>query len=91
MRTGNTSRRANETDFLSALDGLTFGDERFAQMEITRHHAAAVIDVHNVTGEEEIVDERDNPAVGSTHGSADTAAEIDAEVSACHHAIEGTA
>ena len=90
MGTCHASGRSDKTDLLSPLDGLAFRDERFAEMEVARHNTTAVIDVHDITGEKEIVDQHYDAAVRRMHRRANTAAEIDAQVPGRQHAVEGT-
>src|SRR5688500_281045 len=89
MGTGHASGRADESNLLSPLDGLAFRYVRPTQMKVSGHDAAAVIDVHDIPGEEESVHERDYAAVCRNHRRTDTASEVDAKVPARNDAIEG--
>ena len=64
-------------------------DERLAEVQVAGGEAAAVIDVHDVPAEEEVVDERDDAVVRRTDGRADGSAEVDAEMPAGHLTVEG--
>jgi hypothetical protein len=59
-------------------------------MEIRGHQSPAVIDVHDVAGEKEIVDQGDDPAIGGAYGLPYRSAEIDTQVTTRHPAIEQT-
>jgi len=91
MRTGHPARRTNEANLLSASDGVAGRDESFAQVEISGDDTGSVIDVHDVAGEKESVHQRDYAAVCREYRRARCALEIDAEVTACHSAIEHSA
>src|SRR5688572_17804651 len=91
MRTGYAPGRADEANLLPPLDCLAFGHVRPAEMKVSGHYAAAVIDVHDIAGEEESVHKRDHAAVCRNHRRADPAAEVDAKVPARHDAVEGAA
>ena len=59
--------RADQTDNLSAGYCVTHRHEWFAEVEISGNQSAAVIDVHNISGEKEIVDQGDDSAICSAH------------------------
>src|SRR5688500_14638427 len=60
-------------------------------MEIARHDAAAVIDVHHASREEERVHQGDDAAVGGENRRARRALVVDAEVPARDRAVEHAA
>lgn len=90
VRAGHSSCGPNESDLLSPLYGIPHCDEWFAEVEIRGHDASAVIDVNDIAGQEEVVDERDDAAVGSVHRLPHGPAKIDTEVAAGQVAIEDT-
>lgn len=57
-------------------------------MKIRRHYPAAVIDVHDVAREKEIVDERNDTSICRANRRADSAAKIHTEVSARERSVE---
>jgi metallophosphoesterase superfamily enzyme len=59
-------------------------------VEIRGNQAAAVIDVDDIAGEKEVVDQRDDTAIGGAHGLAHRSAEINAEVATGHPSVEQT-
>lgn len=59
-------------------------------MKVSGHDATAVIYVHNVAGKKEIVDERDNTAVGCRYGSPFLSGEVNAKVTASYGSIESS-
>ena len=83
MWTGDTSRISHQPDHLCALHGITKRNEWFAEMEIGGNYSAAVVDVNHVAGQKEVVDEDDHPAIGRAHRLADSAPEVDAQVTCC--------
>ena len=88
VRAGHSSCGSNEPDLLSSLYSIAHGHECLAEMEIRGHDASSVIDVDDIAGQEEVVDQRDDSAVGSIHRLTDRSTEIDAEVAAGQVAIE---
>ena len=57
-------------------------------MEVRGDYSRAVVYVNHVAGQEEIVDERDDTAIGRAYRLTDRASEIDAEVSRGERAVE---
>ena len=90
MRAGHSSCRSNEPDLLSSLYSIAHGHEWLAEMEIRGHDAGTVIDVNDIAGKEEVVDEGDYSAVRSIHRVTDGSPEIHTEVAARQVAIEDT-
>jgi hypothetical protein len=90
MRAGHSSGRSDESDLLSPFDRITDCHKRFAEVEIRGDDTSAVVDVDDVAGKKEIVDERNDTAVCRTHRLANGATEINAEVAAGHAAVEET-
>src|SRR5438067_4596015 len=88
MRTGHAARLTDESDQLAARDGVSCRDELLAHMEVRGDDSSAVIDVHDTSGEIEIVDERDDATIRGANGIADRAAEIDAKMPARDRSIE---
>src|ERR1043166_7891143 len=78
----------HESDLLAAGHRIPHGHERLAHMEIAGHDAATVIDVHDVPGEKEFRDERDDAAVRGPNGLARLPRVVDPEVAAGHAAVE---
>jgi hypothetical protein len=87
---GHSSCRSDEPDLLSSLYSIAHGHECLAEVEIRGHDASSVIDVDDIAGQEEVVDERDDSAVRSIHRLTDGSPEIDTEVAARQVAIEDT-
>jgi hypothetical protein len=57
-------------------------------MEVARHDAGTVIDVHDISGEKEIRDECDNTAIRCIYRRTDFPCEIHSEMRARQSAIE---
>jgi hypothetical protein len=91
MRPGHAPRVSNQSNDLSAVHDLADVHQRFAQVEVRRYDSTAVIDVHHVAGEKEIVDERDDPTIGGFHRLADCAAKVHTEVAGGQCTVEETA
>jgi len=64
MRSCHSPSRADETDLLTTLNGISRSDERLAQMEVRGDDTTAVIDVDDITRQKEIPHESDNTAIG---------------------------
>ena len=82
MRPGHAPSCADETNLLSASNGVTLSYQRATQMEVACHDAGTVIDVDDISGEKEIRDKLDNTAIRCAHRRTDSSSEIDAEVCA---------
>src|SRR5436190_14876375 len=67
MWSGHAPRRADLSDELAALDGVTDRDEGAAQVMIDRHEAVAVVYVHGNAAIEEVAHERHHAAIGHAH------------------------
>jgi hypothetical protein len=70
MRACHPAGRADQADLLAALHSVTRRNERFAQMKVASDYSPSVIYVHDVAGEKEITDERDNTAIRCMHRCA---------------------
>src|ERR1700694_2761136 len=90
MRTRHPPGGADQTDYLPAGDSVPHRHKCLAEVEIRGDETTAVIDVDNVAGEKEVVDERDNPAIGGAHGLAYRSAKINTQVATRHPAVEQT-
>jgi len=90
MRTGYTSGGTDESDLLPPLHGVANCDERLAEMEIAGYDTGTMVDVNDVAGQKEIVDERNHTAIGGIHRLAYRSPEIDAEVATGHLTVEET-
>ena len=88
VRGGDATGGADEADFLTALDGVTDSDFGEAHVEVAGHQAIAVIDVDDVAGEEEAVDQGDHAAVRGVDRVARRAAVVNAEVAARDAAVK---
>src|ERR1051325_2502604 len=88
MRSRDPSRCADEPDLLTALHGVTGGNEGLAHVEVARDHTDAMVDVHHVAGEKELVDQRDDAAIRRPDRLTNGAAKIDAEVATRELAVE---
>jgi hypothetical protein len=88
MRAGYASGRTDESYLLSSLYGVTDCDERPAEMEIASDDSSAMVDVNDIAGQEEIVDQCNDTAVCGIHRLAGGAPEIDTEVAARHVTVE---
>ena len=91
VRAGHSSRSSDESNLLSPHDRVAYRHKRLAEMEVCGDDSTTVVDVNDVTGEKEVVDERNHSAVRRAHGLSDSAPEIDAEVAADHTAVKETA
>lgn len=91
MRPRDSPGIPDQTNLLTTANCIAGRDERPAEMEIRRHDSAAVIDIHDISGEKEVADERDYTAIRSKDRRADSAAEIDAEMPTGHRAVEHAA
>ena len=90
VRTSHPSRRSDESDSLPPHYRVARGYERLAQVEVSCDDTTAVIDVNNVTGEKEIVDESNDTTVCRAHRLTGGAPEVDTEVTAGHATVEET-
>ena len=88
MRSGDSPGITDQTNLLTAANCIAGRDERPAEMEIRSHDSPAVIYIHDIPGEKEVADERDDTAIRSQDGRSDSTAEIDAEMAAGHRAVE---
>ena len=88
MRAGHTARGAHEADLLAALHGVPHRDECLGQVEVPGDDSRAVIDVHDISGEEEAVDQRNNAPIRGTYRIAGLAGEIHAPVTTRQATIE---
>ena len=88
MRAGHPARRADEPDLLSALDRITDSDVRLREVEIPGHDAAAVIHVHHVPREKEVLDESNHAAIRGAHGITRLPREIHSPVTARQTSVE---
>src|SRR5690348_18132724 len=88
MRASHTARGPHEANLLPALHGIPDGDERLGQMEVAGHDAAAMIDVHDIAGEEEIVHQRHHTPVRGADGIPRLAGEIHTPVTARQASVE---
>jgi hypothetical protein len=88
MRTRHASGVADQADYLTALHYFADMHQRFAQMEVRRHDSAAVIDVHDVASQKEVVDQRHDSAIGRLHRLSHCPAKIDAEVTRSQLTVE---
>ena len=91
VRRGNAAGGADEADLLAAFDGVADGDLGEAHVEVAGHDAIAMIDVDDVAGEEEAVDQRHHAAIRGVDRVARGAAVIDAEVAAGDATVEDAA
>jgi hypothetical protein len=91
MRTGNATRRTDDADHLSPFHRISRCNEWLAQMEIGGHDTSAMIDIDDVSRQKEIVDERDDSAIGRAHLLANRSPKINAQVARSEPAIEETA
>jgi hypothetical protein len=90
MRTRHASGCPNQADLLPTLDGVANRDKRLAEMEIAGYDSGTMVDVNDVAGEKEFVDERNHAAIRRIHRLTYRSPEIDAEVAAGHVAVEET-
>jgi len=82
MRPGHSPSRSDETNLLSASNGVTLCHEGAAQMEVASHNAGAVIDVNDISGEKEIRGKCDNTTIRCAYGRPDSSGEIHSEMCA---------
>jgi hypothetical protein len=90
VRPGHAAGRPDQADNLSAGDGVPCGHECLAEVEVRGDQTAAVIDVDDIAREKEVVDQRDDAAIGSPDGLAYRSAEINTEMAARHPSVEQT-
>ena len=88
MRACHSPGCTDETNLLSASNGVTLRDERATQMEVAGHDAGAVIDVNDISGEKEIRDKSHNTAIRCIYRRADFPCEIHSEMRARQSSIE---
>jgi hypothetical protein len=74
------ARCSNESDFLSTRDSISFRNERSAQVKVSSDDAVAVVDVDDISGQEESIDERNDSTVGCNYRRSRTSAQIDTKV-----------
>src|SRR5690349_14680735 len=88
MRAGDPSRSPNQPDQLAALNRIPDRDERLGQVEVSGDDTSAMVDVHDVAGEKEVVYQGDDTAVRGANRIAGLAGEIHAPVAARQASVE---
>src|SRR5689334_3003159 len=88
MRARHSTRSADDTNLLAALDGIADANRRLRQVEVACHHAGAMVDVHDIARQKEVVHEDHDSPVRRAHRIARLPGEIDAAVAACESAVE---
>src|SRR5437763_1964282 len=88
MRAGHPARRADEPDLLSPLDRIADRDVRLREVEIPGHDAAAVIHIHHVPREKEVLDESNDAAIRGAHRITRLPREIHPPVTARQTSVE---
>src|SRR5687768_13602028 len=88
MGSCNTSTRSHFADLLAFLDCVAFSYERTAEMKVTSDDPRAVIDVDDLAGQKEIIDERHDTAIRGAYRRSDRAREIHSKMSAREGAVE---
>ena len=91
VRSRHAAGRSNKPDLLTAFDSVSSGNHRLTHMEVASHETVSVIDVHDVPGEKEFRDERDDSAVCGEDRIAKRPAVVDAKVTARHAPVENAA
>ena len=85
---GYATGSSDQTDLLAALHGVANRDLRLAHVEVAGDDAIAMIDVDDITREEELGDEGNDAAIRGEDRIAGRAAIVDAEVAARNLAVE---
>src|ERR1051325_10907109 len=88
MRTRNASGIANQSDHLPALYYFSLMHKSLAQVKVRCHHTTAVIDVHDVAGEEEIGDQRHDAAIGRLYWFPDRTTKVHTKVTGRELTVE---
>jgi hypothetical protein len=81
VRPRHSSRRANQSYFLSARDSISLGHQRATQMEVSGDNSIAVVDVHHIPGEKESVYKSNDSTIRCHDRRSRSSAKIHAEVS----------
>ena len=90
MWTSYSPGRSDEPNLLPARNRISLCDESATQMEVAGDDAVAVVDVHDIAGEKEIIHQCNHTSIRGAYGRADFSREVHAEVPACKSAIEGS-
>jgi hypothetical protein len=88
MRSRHSARCPHEPDFLAARNRITFRYQRTTQVKISGDDSVAVIDVDDVPGQEESIDERDDSTVGCNDRRSCTSSQIHTEVARGERSVE---
>src|SRR4051812_13928833 len=79
---------ADQPDNLSALHGVASRHQRLAHVEVRGDYSAAVVDVDDIPGEKEPVDERNDSTIGRADRLTDRTPEVDTKMSRRQLAVE---
>jgi hypothetical protein len=88
MRPRYAAGGTDETNLLTALHRVTHRYERLGEVEITRDHTRAMVDVDDVPRKKEVVDQRDHSAVRRSHDVTGLAREVHTAMAARKPAVE---
>src|SRR5690242_17815879 len=88
MRARYASGIADEADHLPALHDFADVYQRLAQVKVRCHDSATVIDVYDVAGEKEVVDQSDHTAICCLDRLPHRAAEINTQMTRSQLTIE---
>jgi hypothetical protein len=78
----DTPGSADDPDLLPALHRVANGNRRLGQVKVARDDSAAVVDVHDIAREKEIVDECHDATIRGAHRIARLAGEVHTAVTA---------
>jgi hypothetical protein len=78
VRPRHSTGGANQSNDLPATHRVSHGYQWLAHVKIRGNHAAAVIDVHDVSREKKVVDECDDAAIRCTDRLTHCAAKVHA-------------
>src|SRR5690348_6047307 len=91
MRSGHPPRRADDADLLPSQHRVADCHRRLRQMEVSGDHPIAVVDVDDVSGKKEVVDQCHDTAIRRSHRIPGLPGEVDAAVTTGQSAIEESA
>jgi len=82
MRPSHATGGTHDPNLLTALYRVSYRDGSLREMEIPGHHAPAMVDVHDIAGEKEVVHQGNDAPVRCPNGIARLTREVHTAVAA---------